>query len=145
MSENTESAAFSQNSLSSDVEIKGTISFSKELRFDGKLEGEIVSSGALSLGDNAEITGEIITHSVVVRGKVKGNVTVADRCELRGEANLQGDLKAARLVMEENVTLIGKAEVTPAGGAGVPKDPGASNSGGVIRPFNFVKQALGGN
>jgi len=144
MSEITESSDASQNTLSSDVEITGTISFSKELRFDGKLEGEIVSSGALSLGDNAEITGEIVTHSVVVRGKVKGNITVTDRCELRGEANLQGDLKAARLVMEENVTLIGKAEVTPAGGAGVPKENGGS-SGGVIRPFNFVKQALGGS
>ncbi len=101
------------NVLSSDVEIKGTIVFKTDLFLDGKLEGEITSPAMLHLGENAQVDGEIKTGSVIIRGIVNGNVTVEDRCELRGEAQLVGDLKAARLVMEQDATLVGKSDVTP--------------------------------
>ncbi len=98
--------------LSSDVEIKGSIKFQKELLIDGKVEGEINSDGVLTIGENADIRGEIKTKSITVFGKVQGNITVAERCELKSKCTLQGDLKAARLVIEEGATFIGKSEVT---------------------------------
>src|SRR5437762_13464642 len=49
--------------LSSDVEIKGSIKFQKELLIDGKVEGEINSDGVLTIGENADIRGEIKTRS----------------------------------------------------------------------------------
>lgn len=102
-----------KNILSSDVEIKGSIKFQNELIIDGKIEGEIVSSGILTVGENAEIRGEIKTKSVTVLGKVHGNITVDERCELKTRAQLIGDLKAARLMIEEGATFVGKSEVTP--------------------------------
>ena len=98
--------------LSSDVEIKGSIKFQKELLIDGKVEGEINSDGVLTIGENADIRGEVKTKSITVYGKVHGNITVAERCELKSKCTLQGDLKAARLVIEEGATFIGKSEVT---------------------------------
>src|SRR5690242_21885002 len=98
--------------LSSDVEIKGSIKFQKELLIDGKVEGDINSDGVLTVGENAEIRGEIKTKSITVYGKVHGNITVGERCELKSKCVLQGDLKAARLVIEEGATFIGKSEVT---------------------------------
>src|SRR5256714_2553097 len=98
--------------LSSDVEIKGSIKFQKELLIDGKVEGEINSDGVLTIGENADIRGEIKTKSITVYGKVHGNITVAERAELKSKCTLQGDLKAARLVIEEGATFIGKSEVT---------------------------------
>src|SRR5246127_4867933 len=98
--------------LSSDVEIKGSIKFQKELLIDGKVEGEINSDGVLTIGENADIRGEIKTKSITVYGKVHRNITVADRCELKSKCTLQGDLKAARLVIEEGATFIGKSEVS---------------------------------
>src|SRR5437588_7829187 len=101
-----------KNILSSDVEIQGSIKFQKELLIDGKVEGEINSDGILTIGENADIRGEIKTKSITVYGKVHGNITVAERCELKSKCTLQGDLKAARLVIEEGATFIGKSEVT---------------------------------
>ncbi len=106
-----------KNLLSADVEIKGSIKFQNELIIDGKVEGEITSTGILTVGENAEIRGEIKTKSVTVLGKVHGNITVDERCELKGRAVLQGDLKAARLVIEDGATFVGKSEVTPVKGA----------------------------
>jgi cytoskeletal protein CcmA (bactofilin family) len=102
-----------KNLLSADVEIKGSIKFLNELTIDGKVEGDITSAGILTVGENAEIHAEIKTKSVTVLGKVTGNITVEERCELKARAVLQGDLKAARLVIEEGATFIGKSEVSP--------------------------------
>lgn len=105
--------ALSRNTLSSDVEIKGSIKFQNDLTIDGKVEGEISSQGILTVGENAEIRGEIKTKSVTVLGKVHGNITVEERCELKSHAVLHGDLKASRLVIEDGATFVGKSEVTP--------------------------------
>ena len=102
-----------KNILASDVEIKGSIKFQNDLTIDGKVEGEIVSPGVLIVGENAEIRGEIKTKGVTVLGKVHGNITVEERCELKSHAVLHGDLKASRLVIEDGATFVGKSEVTP--------------------------------
>jgi len=103
-----------KNVLGADVEFKGSIKFTNELAIDGKIEGEIFSAaGVLTIGENAEIRGEIKTKSVTVLGKVNGNITVEERCELKGRSQLVGDLKAARLMIEEGATFVGKSEVTP--------------------------------
>ena len=109
-----------KNVLAADVEIKGSIKFLNDLGVDGKVEGEITSSGILTVGENAEIRGEIKTKSATVYGKVHGNITVEERCELKSRAVLQGDLKAARLVIEEGATFVGKSEVTPIKGGARP-------------------------
>src|SRR5213592_4538307 len=125
--------------LSSDVEIKGSIKFQKELLIDGKVEGEINSDGVLTIGENADIRGEIKTKSITVLGKVHGNITVAERCELKSKCTLQGDLKAARLVIEEGATFIGKSEVTS--GAIPAKVTSARPE--VVRPSEPIKAAFG--
>jgi cytoskeletal protein CcmA (bactofilin family) len=124
--------------LSSDVEIKGSIKFQKELLIDGKVEGEINSDGVLTIGENGDIRGEIKTKSITVYGKVHGNITVGERCELKSKCTLQGDLKAARLVIEEGATFIGKSEVTS--GALPKAAPGRPE---VVRHDEPLKAAFG--
>jgi cytoskeletal protein CcmA (bactofilin family) len=101
------------NVFKSDVGIKGTITFQAELFFDGKLEGEITSPGALTIGSNAQISGEIRTGSVSLLGKTEGNITAEDCCELKSGSELIGDLHARRLIIEDGASFIGRSEVTP--------------------------------
>ncbi len=126
--------------LSSDVEIKGSIKFQKELLIDGKVEGEINSEGVLTIGENADIRGEIKTKSITVFGKVQGNITVTERCELKSKCILQGDLKAARLVIEEGATFIGKSEVTSGMSVTAAKAPG--NRPEILRHDESPKPAF---
>ncbi|MBE2204707.1 MAG: polymer-forming cytoskeletal protein [Chthoniobacterales bacterium] len=103
-----------KNILANDVEIIGTLKFDNELIFDGKLDGEIISEGVLTLGKNAQVKGEVKTKAVTVHGTVHGNISVTERCELKASSQLNGDLKAMRIVIEEGATFVGKSEVTSA-------------------------------
>src|SRR5206468_11792268 len=103
----------SKNVLNSDVEVKGNLKFSGELTFDGKLDGEIHTDGTLNLGDSAIVTGNINAANVVVRGKITGNISAKERIEIKSKAELFGDIRATKLVVEEGVTFVGKTEVNP--------------------------------
>src|SRR5881398_743602 len=103
----------SKNVLSSDVEIKGNLKFSGELTFEGKLDGEINSDGILHLGDTAVINGNINAQTVVVRGKVNGNIAAKEKIDIKTKAELFGDIRSSKLSVEEGVTFVGKAEVNP--------------------------------
>src|SRR5689334_7885954 len=106
-------ASNSKNVLNSDVELKGSLKFTGEMTFDGKLDGDINSDGALHLGDNAVVKGNINVNSVVVRGKVNGNVTAKEKIDIKSKTELFGDIRAPKLVIEEGVTFVGKSEVNP--------------------------------
>jgi len=103
----------SKNTLNSDVQVKGTLKFSGDLTFDGKLEGDINTEGTLNLGDNAVIKGTIDVGSVVVRGKITGNIIAKDKIDIKAKSELFGDVRAVKLVIEEGVTFVGKSEVNP--------------------------------
>jgi cytoskeletal protein CcmA (bactofilin family) len=103
----------SKNVLNSDVEIKGNIKFSGELTFDGKLEGEIQTDGVLTLGDSAVVNGNINAQSVIVRGKITGNIHAKEKIEIKAKTELFGDIRATKLTVEEGVTFVGKTEVNP--------------------------------
>ena len=88
----------SKNVLTSDVEIKGNLKFSGELTFEGKLDGEITTDGTLNLGDGAIINGNIIAK---------------EKIDIKGKAELFGDIRSSKLAIEEGVTFVGKTEVNP--------------------------------
>jgi cytoskeletal protein CcmA (bactofilin family) len=113
MADNMNTTGSSKNILNSDVEIKGNIKFSGELTLDGKLEGEIHTDGVLQLGDGAVVNGNINAQSVVIRGKVHGNINAKEKIEIKSKAELFGDIRASKLVIEEGVTYVGKTEVNP--------------------------------
>jgi len=113
-----------KNTLGSDVEIKGNLKFTGELTFDGKIDGEIQTDGVLNLGDSATVNGNINAQSVIVRGKVNGNIVAKEKIELKTKTELFGDIRAAKLSVEEGVTFVGKTEVNPNKIAPTPARPG---------------------
>ena len=119
----------SKNVLNSDVEIKGNVKFAGELTLEGKLEGEVTSDGTLIIGETGIVNGNVSAGTVSVRGKVNGNVTARDKIEIKSKAEVFGDIRSAKLAIEEGVTFVGKTEVNPnklapsaprPGGAGTP-------------------------
>jgi cytoskeletal protein CcmA (bactofilin family) len=116
-----------RNVLSSDVEIKGSVKFTNDLVIDGKIEGQISSEGNLTIGENARIKAEISTATIIVYGKVHGNLTATDRIELKASAEVVGDIKAKVLSIEAGAIFVGKSTVgSPAQGTAQAATPAAA-------------------
>jgi cytoskeletal protein CcmA (bactofilin family) len=78
---------------------------------DGKIEGEIISEkGRVTIGENADIKGDVSAGDVKVFGRVEGKIT-SERCELKAESRLDGDIKTKNLLMEEGASLTGRTEI----------------------------------
>jgi cytoskeletal protein CcmA (bactofilin family) len=96
--------------LTSDCEFKGALAFSGELELHGRLEGTIESEGgALTVGEQALIKAEIKVNDVLIYGKVQGNIYATGRIELRGKAEVYGDLHSNRLAMDDGVVFVGRS------------------------------------
>jgi cytoskeletal protein CcmA (bactofilin family) len=96
--------------LTSDCEFKGALAFSGELELHGRLEGTIESEGgALTIGEQALIKAEIRVNDVLIYGKVQGNIFATGRIELRGKAEIYGDLHSNRLAMDDGVIFVGRS------------------------------------
>ena len=107
---------------------------------DGKIEGEISSDGNLTVGENARIKAEIKTATVIVYGKVHGNITATDRVELKASAEVVGDIKAKTLSIEAGAIFVGKSTV------GTPAQVPAHNAGCSRRqPAAKARRSHSGN
>lgn len=98
------------NILNKGVEITGKIEFANDLQIDGKVDGEIKSqSGTLVVDKNADIKGNIIAGAAIIHGKVDGSIK-AEKCQLKGESEVKGDVVYKTLGMEEGASLSGRTE-----------------------------------
>jgi cytoskeletal protein CcmA (bactofilin family) len=96
--------------LTADCEFKGALAFSGELQLHGRLEGTIESEGgSLTIGEEAVIKAEIRVNDVQIHGKVQGNIYATGRIELRGKAEVYGDLHTNRLAIDDGVVFVGRS------------------------------------
>ena len=100
------------NRLSEDVKIIGTLISKEDLFIDCELEGEITSSGSLTIGENAKLKGEIHAANIVVFGNVEGNLSSKTKCELKETAEINGNIEATTLRVVEGAVFNGRAQVT---------------------------------
>ncbi len=100
------------------VLIKGELSSSEDLFIDGKVEGTIeLRENNLSVGPNGQVHANISAKHVIILGAVKGNIHAVDRVDLKKSGSLQGDLVAARVVIEDGAYLKGSVDIQKSGKA----------------------------
>ena len=99
------------NVLASGIEIIGSIRFKNDMTIDGKVEGQIQSDeGKVTIGEMADIKGDIHAGEVHVFGHVHGNVK-SKRCHLNNNATVNGDISTGTLSMDEGANLKGRVEI----------------------------------
>jgi cytoskeletal protein CcmA (bactofilin family) len=90
------------------VVIEGRITSAQDLRIDGKVEGTIeVGDHGVVIGQSAEITADLAARSILISGSVVGDITAAQRVELKAGASVEGDITAPRLVIADGAIVNG--------------------------------------
>lgn len=93
-------------------EIEGRYTFSGTVMLNGRFKGEISSTDTLIIGDKGVMNGDIRAGQVLISGEVVGNVSAAERVELKRTARVFGDVEAPVVVVEEGVLFEGHCRMT---------------------------------
>ena len=97
--------------IGSSVLIKGELSGREDLYLDGEVEGTIeLRDCSLTIGTNGRVRGNVHGKTVIVQGKVQGDIAASQRVELRNSAVVTGDIATERLLIEEGAVFKGKVE-----------------------------------
>jgi cytoskeletal protein CcmA (bactofilin family) len=97
------------------VLICGEVKGSEDLIVDGRIEGTVtLPESRLTIGPSANVAADLSAKDVLILGQVKGNVLASGRVELRAGCNVEGDIRALRLAVEDNAVFRGKVDLTQA-------------------------------
>ncbi len=94
------------------ITIKGELSGGEDLFVDGEVEGSIDLSGHMIIvGPNGRIHANIQAPSIVVFGRVQGNLRGSERVELKKTAVVSGDIFTKRVMIEEGAFFKGNVDI----------------------------------
>ena len=100
------------------VKVVGQIFSREDLFIDGDVEGTVEAlEHKLTIGPNGTVKAAVKAREVVALGSVQGNVEATEKIEIRKDAKLVGDIKTARIIIEDGAYFKGSIDI-------VKPDPG---------------------
>jgi len=97
--------------LGKGVEFKGVVNFDGTVRIDGKLEGEIHTTGTLIVGEVAVVKGIITAGTLLTSGKINGTVTATERIQILKQGVLIGDIRTPAIAIEDGAHFHGMCDM----------------------------------
>ena len=121
--------------LGKSVVVKGQILSREDLTIDGEVEGTIeMQEHRLTVGQNGKVRASVKAREVIVLGTLHGNVETGDRIDIRKEAKLVGDIRTARIVIEDGAYFKGNVDIVRADAPKSAATPAASTPAPSPRP-----------
>jgi cytoskeletal protein CcmA (bactofilin family) len=93
------------------LSIKGEIAGEGDLELAGRFEGVVNVQGTVVIGDRAEVDADITASTIVVGGKVRGNLSAAGRVEILPQGVLTGNLKSGSFAAADGSSVKGEIVV----------------------------------
>ena len=107
----TQEDAFVNSIIGEGTTLKGEFELNGLLRIDGVFQGKVATNGKVLVGKNGIAECDIVAGTVVIGGKVKGEVIATERITLLSTGELIGTIITPRLVIEEGVVFDGTCEI----------------------------------
>ncbi len=118
----------SMATIGQSIVFKGELSGDEDLEIDGQVEGNVdLKNHQLTIGPNGNLKAEVSAKSIIVIGKVKGNLAATERIEIQATGVVEGNVQAPRMNVQEGAVLNGKIDMS-ASGASEATRPSASSS-----------------
>lgn len=97
--------------LGRDVVFKGILTLEGNVRVDGRLEGELHSTGTLTVGEHAVIRGNITAGTLITSGKINGNVVASERIKILKPGIVIGDIRTPAISIEAGALFHGLSDM----------------------------------
>ena len=94
------------------VKVVGQIYSKEDLYVDGDLEGTVEAmEHKVTIGPNGTAHASVKAREVVALGSIQGNVEATDKIEIRKDARLVGDIRTARIIIEDGAYFKGSIDI----------------------------------
>jgi len=100
-SQQTEQHSENFTLLGKGADFKGVVTFDGTVRVDGRVEGEIHTTGTLIVGENAMIEGIVSAGVLMNSGKINGTITASEKIHILKPGVLVGDIRTPLIAIEE--------------------------------------------
>ena len=99
-------------SIGKAVKVVGQIFSREDLFVDGEVEGTVEAlEHKLTVGPNGTVKAAVKAREVVALGSVQGNVEATEKIEIRKDAKLVGDIRTARIIIEDGAYFKGSIDI----------------------------------
>lgn len=97
------------------IVFKGELTGDEDLEINGRVEGTVnLVNSQLTVAATGQIQAEVNAKSIVVIGRISGNLTATERVEIQETGIVDGDIKTPRLLVQEGATLNGRIDMSKA-------------------------------
>ncbi len=97
--------------LGKGADFRGVISFNGTIRIDGRVNGEIHTTGALIVGEHAVIEGIVSVGTLMNSGKIHGTITAVEKIQILKSGILVGDIRTPVIAIEEGSRFHGMCDM----------------------------------
>jgi cytoskeletal protein CcmA (bactofilin family) len=97
--------------IAAGTEITGNIVCDGDIRIDGSLKGNVNSASKVILGPDGKINGDIEAKQADIMGRVSGKIVVSDLLNLKGKAEVDGDIYTGQLQVEPSASFNGSCHM----------------------------------
>ncbi|KPM30986.1 Hypothetical protein I595_2965 [Croceitalea dokdonensis DOKDO 023] len=92
------------NRIEKNTVIKGDITSQADFRIDGKLEGNVKTSGKVVIGKDGLIKGKVECVNADIEGNFNGELYVSELLSLKSAAKIEGTVNVSKLAVEPGAT-----------------------------------------
>jgi len=101
--------------IGASVVIKGDVTAREDIVISGRIEGTVsVEDFSVTVRPGANLEADIDAKAVVIGGHVRGTLSAAESIELQRTAQVQGEIVAAVIRLDDGAVFNGKAQTTKA-------------------------------
>jgi cytoskeletal protein CcmA (bactofilin family) len=101
--------------------VEGKIKTDGSIRIDGKIVGDLIAKANVAVGLGGVVEGNLIGKNVSLAGKVVGTVEASEKLVLEPKSMVKGDIRAARLVVDEGAVFDGQCLMSSSSTPGKPE------------------------
>lgn len=95
------------NRIVEDTTIQGELKSSTNIRIDGTLVGNLMTTGKLVLGPSGSIDGDVVCEHAEIEGGIHGKISVRQLLSLKSTAKIEGDIFTDKISIEPGAVFTG--------------------------------------